>query len=46
MEELTIEESVKEELVYIGAAPNRDLWQRLGDRKGNPDRNYSREEKN
>ena len=45
MEELTIGESVKEELVYIGAAPNRDIWQRLGDRKGNPDRNHSPEER-
>ena len=31
MERLTIEASVEGELVYIGAAPNRDVWQRLGD---------------
>ncbi len=45
MEKLTIEQSVDEGLVYIGAAPNRDIWQRLGDRKGNPDGNHSQEEK-
>ena len=45
MVRLTMEQIVEEELVYIGAAPNRDLWQRLGDRKGNPERNFSQAEK-
>ena len=45
MTEMSIEESVQEELVYIGAAPMRDLWQRISDRKGDPEGNFSQAEK-